>query len=288
MSEINNLTYFLNSMKDILSFKDDKDFKEKISESKDFRIKVQKLVYLSKYFGWNSSYHFNFHTNGPYSVSLSEDYRHVDLNKKNYENIPDLDIDKFKSFIKNQNKILLEAESTILYYSNKMNVKTLTKNDSINILKSLKPHISQDDASKSFDNVVKFNLFDETIVDEKIDNNSLENIVKDKAKGLMDIYETFDTSSNRLFILGSLDFFRIVLQEADLNDMVKLELLNKFYDYCEKIEKDYFKNYSNITQFAFRDLTHLKNDFNKLEEYVSAELKIIPKFDETTDLSMFF
>ncbi len=82
----------------------------------------------------------------------------------------------------------------------------------MNILKSLKPYISQDDASKSFDNIVKFNLFDKTIVDNKIDNIIfLENIVKDNAKGLMDIYETFDSSSNRLFILGSLDFFRIVL-----------------------------------------------------------------------------
>lgn len=116
-------------------------------------------------------YIFNFHTNGPYSASLSEDYTHIDLN-----------------------------------------IKTLTKNDSRNILKSLKPYISQDDASKSFDNIVKFNLFDKTIVDNKIDNIIfLENIVKDNAKGLMDIYETFDTSSNRLFILGSLDFFRIVL-----------------------------------------------------------------------------
>ncbi len=55
MSETNNLVYFLNSMKDILPFKDEKDFKEKNTD-KDFRIKVQKLVYLSKYFGWNNLY----------------------------------------------------------------------------------------------------------------------------------------------------------------------------------------------------------------------------------------
>lgn len=67
----------------------------------------------------------------------------------------------------------------------------------------------------------------------------------------------------------------------------KLELLNKFYDYCEKNEKDYFKHYPIINEFAFRDLTYLKNDFDKLEEYVSEELEIIP-IDETSDLSMFF
>lgn len=263
--------------------------KEKINENKDFRIKVQKLVYLSKYFGWNNRYHFNFHINGPYSALLSEDYSNIDLNSKYYEKIPNIDMDKFKSFIKNQNTTILEAESTILYYSHKMNNKPLTKNDSIKILKSLKPHISKDNASKSFDNIIKYNLFKKNIVDKKITNvNSLENIVNDKAKGLMDIYETFSVSSNRLFILGSLDYFRIVLQKANLNDIAKLELLKNLYDYSEKIEKDYFKNYSLINEFTFRDLTPLKNDFDKLEKYVSDELKIIPKFDETSDLSMFF
>ncbi len=71
-------------------------------------------------------YIFNFHTNGPYSASLSEDYTHIYLNTKNFEIIPNLDIDKFKSYIKNQNNTLLEAESTILY-SDKMNIKTLIK-----------------------------------------------------------------------------------------------------------------------------------------------------------------
>lgn len=276
-------------MKDTLPFKDEKDFKEKINKNKDFRIRVQKLVYLSKYFGWTNAYHFNFHSNGPYSASLSKDYTHIDLNQKNNEEIPNLNIDKLKSFIKNQNNTLLEAESTLLYYSNMINIKTLSKNDSINILKSLKPYIPSYCVSESFDNIVKFNLFNKKVADEKISNvNSLENIVKDKAKSLMDIYETFDTSSNRLFILGSLDYFRVALKESNLNDILKFELLKKFYDYSEKIEKDYFKNYSKINKFAFRDLDNLKNDFNKLEEYVSDELKIIPKFDETSDLSMFF
>ena len=112
MSKINNLVYFLNSMKDTLPFKDEKDFKEKINKNKDFRIRVQKLVYLSKYFGWTNAYHFNFHSNGPYSASLSKDYTHIDLNQKNNEEIPNLNIDKLKSFIKNQNNTLLEAEST--------------------------------------------------------------------------------------------------------------------------------------------------------------------------------
>ena len=61
MNELNNLTCFLNSIKETLPFDDENDFTKKIKESKEFRIKIQKLVYLSKYFGWNNSYHFNFH-----------------------------------------------------------------------------------------------------------------------------------------------------------------------------------------------------------------------------------
>lgn len=49
MNDINKLAYFLNSMKDALSFKDKTDFKRKIYENKQFEIKIQKLVYLSKF-----------------------------------------------------------------------------------------------------------------------------------------------------------------------------------------------------------------------------------------------
>lgn len=72
MNEIRNLGYFLNSIKTTLPFEDTEDFKKKIDESKEFRIKVQKLVYLSKFFRWDNSYHFNFHENVPYSCQLSE------------------------------------------------------------------------------------------------------------------------------------------------------------------------------------------------------------------------
>ncbi|WP_298498555.1 hypothetical protein [uncultured Methanobrevibacter sp.] len=289
MSEINNLVYFLNSMKKTLPFKDDKDFQKKINENKDFRIKVQKLVYLSKFFGWNNNYHFNFHINGPFSATLSADYHSTDLINQECEAIAKIDLDKFNSFVKNHDNDTLESESTLLYYSNKMDTKNLSKTDSLNILKSLKPHIHQDIASKSYDNIEKFNLFNQNINDNQInDLDKFEKIVKDKAKGLMDIFETFDISSNRLFILGSLDYFRIVFDHENVKDIEKSELLNKLYNYCEKIEKEYFKNYSKLANFEYVNLEYLKHDFNSLEEYVSDELGILPKFNEHSDLSIFF
>lgn len=39
MNELNNLTCFLNSIKETLPFDDENDFTKKIKESKEFRIK---------------------------------------------------------------------------------------------------------------------------------------------------------------------------------------------------------------------------------------------------------
>ena len=283
MNEINNLVYFLKTIKDTLPF-EIKSFHKKIQENKDFRIKVQKLVYLSKYFGWDNQYHFNFHNNGPFSLALSKDYNNIDLITEESKKIPKLDIGEFKSFIENSDVDTLEAQSTLLYYSNKMKIKTLTKNNSIDILKSLKPHISKDTAEASYDNIVKYNLFNQPVLEKKINS---KRIVNDKAEGLMEIFEQFKVSSNRLFILGSLDYINIVLK-LNINKKDELKLLNKFYRYAEKIEKEYFKYCTKMNEFAYLDLTDLKMEFELLEEYVSDKLQIMPKFDETSDLTALF
>ena len=116
MPKLNELAYFLNSIKETLPFEDEKDFIEKINKSKEFRVKVQKLVYLSKFFGWDNNYHFNFHEYGPYSSELSEDYHNITSLEKLYE-IKDIDIERFIELIKNNNNDYLESASTILYYN---------------------------------------------------------------------------------------------------------------------------------------------------------------------------
>lgn len=137
MNEISNLGYFLNSIKKTLPFEDTEDFKKKIDESKEFRIKVQKLVYLSKFFGWDNSYHFNFHENGPYSCQLSEDYRSIDsFNDKKHDY--NFDNDKFKEFTMNQDTGYFESTSSILYYLSKMNLTQINKNEIISVVTSLK------------------------------------------------------------------------------------------------------------------------------------------------------
>ena len=48
-------------MKDELDFSGAEDFKDKVhlKENLRFRIKIQKFVYLAKYFGWENSYSYN-------------------------------------------------------------------------------------------------------------------------------------------------------------------------------------------------------------------------------------
>ena len=49
MDRKQNLKSFLYQIKDTLPFEDAKDFQEKIINEKEFRIKIQKLAYLSKF-----------------------------------------------------------------------------------------------------------------------------------------------------------------------------------------------------------------------------------------------
>lgn len=53
-----------------------------------------------------------------------------------------------------------------------MKINDITKKEAQNILKYLKPHIPNDTASKSFDNISNFNLFNKSITDKQIENNA--------------------------------------------------------------------------------------------------------------------
>ena len=74
MSTIGHFVYFINYVKDSLSFRDAEDFTEKIRNDFDFRLKVQKFVYIAKYFGWKHSYKYSLYIRGPYSSTLADEY----------------------------------------------------------------------------------------------------------------------------------------------------------------------------------------------------------------------
>lgn len=51
-------------------------------------------------------------------------------------------------------------------------------------------------------------------------------IVLDKLNGLIEIFETFESSSNRTLLLGSLDYFRLALKREKLNEDEEKNYLN--------------------------------------------------------------
>ena len=118
MNDKNYLVYFLNSMKDELGFENPEDFKNKVESNLDFKIKMQKFVFLAKYFGWDNSYSYNIYIHGPYSPVLADDYYSNDLFEYTPLKISDFDFDSLKSFIKGKTIKYLESATTILLYKN--------------------------------------------------------------------------------------------------------------------------------------------------------------------------
>ncbi len=270
-------------MKETLPFKDENDLAKKIREDKEFRIKVQKLVYLSKFFGWNNSYHFNLHERGPYSVELAHDYQN--LTGSIQSTSLSLQTDSFKDFIKNQTNEFLEATSTILYYLIKIKPSNLDKNKVIEILSYIKPHLSKNVVENSFKRISEYNLIDYTMIKQKNDLN--KKIVNDKLDGLTSIFKNFEVCSNQTIILGSIDYFKIALKRENLKEPEKTELLNVIYDYGEFIENFYFKNYFISDDFSNFDLTYVNKKFDKLQDNIS-NLKVLPRlYDENVDLEIF-
>ena len=80
---LTNLGIFLmfldnNKMIDLDKITDDTD------EGFTNRLKIQKYVYLSKYFGWDLKYDCNAHLHGVYSTELSIHYNMIGNSKRSY------------------------------------------------------------------------------------------------------------------------------------------------------------------------------------------------------------
>lgn len=79
------------------------------------RLKIQKYVYLAKYYGLDMQYDYNMYRHGPYSPKLAEDYYILAKNPRLYANRTSLDIpNEFFESISNKNIEWLEVASTLL------------------------------------------------------------------------------------------------------------------------------------------------------------------------------
>ena len=289
MNDINYLVYFLNSMKEELEFEDPEDFKSKVESNLNFKIRIQKFVFLAKYFGWNNSYSYNLYRHGPYSPVLTEDYYSNDLFEYTPLEISDLDFDSLKSFIRGKSKDYLESATTILLY--KKFLGNISLDSAIEKLGEIKPHISSQIVEESYHDVKDFKLSGKAI-SRKINSvvlNDIKNNMNMKIIKNIRLFENFEINYNRVFVLGSLDYLRIVLREEKLNNYMKNDLFNLISQYIQDVEKIYSSCNEDNDVFENMNLSSLEEFFDRLQNYISHDLEVLPRLDDDDfDESLFY
>ena len=282
MSSINHLIYFINNVKNSLSFRDSKDFREKIINDFDFRLKVQKFVYIAKYFGWNHSYKYTLYKRGPYSSVLADEYYNEDILKYSPIKIDTFDSDSFNDFVYGKSIHYLESVSTILYYMSLE--KNLTRMDAIEKLQNINPHINSEIVSITYDDIIglKFfknnNLYEISVIDDNLDNK--KEILLNKINEYIDYFSEFAHCNNSIIVSGTLDYLSLVLENETLSLEMKNDLLEIISNYVLDVKKIYNWCDGNPNVFIYMNLNSLENKFNRIEDYVSQELNIFPRLTD--------
>lgn len=91
-------------------------FEFDVNNFKD-KIKLQKLVYISEFFGFNHGYPYNKYIKGPYSPSLADDYYSMNESEIPEECTPILDkfdYEDFLDFVVGKDSRNLELIATVL------------------------------------------------------------------------------------------------------------------------------------------------------------------------------
>jgi Uncharacterized conserved protein len=78
------------------------------------RLRLQKYVYLARFFGFDLGYVYNLYLRGPYSPDLAEDYYRLKERSK-WEDllIPIINFDKFAKLVRGKDHRWLEIATTI-------------------------------------------------------------------------------------------------------------------------------------------------------------------------------
>ena len=103
--------------------------KEHITDDSDEgfsnRLRIQKYVFLSRYFGLKFQYSYNMHLKGPYSKGLVRDYYNMDDSNNNPNALNSLNRDKFLNLVREKSDGWLELAATILYKKGTIDDKLL-------------------------------------------------------------------------------------------------------------------------------------------------------------------
>ena len=157
----------------------------------------------------------------------------------------------------------------------------------------LKPYISEEIIIKAYDNINEFNLInkleDSLKFTKKYETDKYEKELCSRITIITNLFSKFESSYNRSFILGSTDYLRITLREENLEDLIKIDLLELIDKYLSKIHQIYLNLDDNPKTLEDMNLEQLENFFDRLQNFISQELEIIPRLDdENFDLSLFY
>ncbi|MCI4439211.1 hypothetical protein JHC27_05150 [archaeon] len=115
--------------------------KEKFSD----RLKLQKYVFIAKFFGMDFGYSYTLYIHGPYSIELANDYyRELNTTTKSANFNP-----KFIELVKGKSEEWLELASTILML--KEDHPGIEKNELKETIVGIKPWASEEDV----ENIIK-------------------------------------------------------------------------------------------------------------------------------------
>lgn len=113
------------------------------------------------------------------------------------------------------------------------------------------------------------------------ENNMLKNQIYVYIKELMHYFDKVEVNKNSVFILGSLDYCLMVLENEDINDSIKKDLLlAQIYSYCTKIKDLSDLIYNKPEILIYLDIKDYEELFDYLQDIVSQELEIMPRLDD--------
>lgn len=279
MSTIGHFLYFINLVKDSLSFRDTEDFTNKIRNDFNFRLKVQKFVYIAKYFGWNHSYKYSLYIRGPYSSALADEYYSDDILKYSPLEINGFDLNSFNCFVNGKSIHYLESASTILYYM--CIEESFTRADAIQKLHMIKPHINSEIVGDAYDDIIQLNFFKNNnvyeiiVIDDNLEDKK-ENLLN-QINGYVDYFTDFGECNNSIIVSESLDYLSMVLEKETLDLEMENDLLELLSNYVLDIKKIYGWCGGNPKVFEYMNLNSLENKFNRIQDYISQELGIFPR-----------
>ena len=155
----------------------------------------------------------------------------------------------------------------------------------------IKPYISSNVVESAYVDVNGFKLSDKQ-VSRNLPKFVLENVktnLNSKILDNMKLFRYFDINYNQVFVLGSLDYLRIVLREENLNKYLKEDLFNEINRYVVDIEKIYSLCNGDNEVFENMSLNDLIVHFDRLQNYISQDLDVLPRLDDDNfDDSLFY